>query len=78
MQSARPHKGQMLIKLKGVDSIEDVEQWRNARVQIPRSEAPKPVGDEYFRTDLIGLDVCSELFGRRLGLFLFMVFASDA
>lgn len=66
VERARPHKGQMLLKLGGIEKIEDIDPWRGALVQIPRREA-MPLGkDEYYRQDLVGLEVVTTE-GRVLG-----------
>src|SRR5262249_31341337 len=66
VERARLHKGQVLLKVEGVESIGDAEAWRGARVQIPREEAvPLPEGS-YYAGDLIGLDVVTQE-GRMLG-----------
>lgn len=57
IESTRLHKGQILLKLRGVDRIEDGERLRGARVQIPRAEAvPLPQGS-YYSADIVGMDV---------------------
>jgi 16S rRNA processing protein RimM len=62
----REHKGQALIKLYGVDRIEEVEPWRQARVQIPRVEAVTLPAGEYYTADILGFEVCT-VDGRKLG-----------
>lgn len=57
VESARLHKGRILLKLEGIDSIESVEEWRGAEVRIPRSEALPLPEDTYYVSDLIGLRV---------------------
>lgn len=53
---ARPHKNIALIKIKGIDSIEQAEQYRNKVLYIDRNDVKLPKG-RYFVTDLIGLKV---------------------
>jgi 16S rRNA processing protein RimM len=57
VEHARLHKGQVILKLKGIESIDDVERWRNALVQIPRAEAMPLEPNSYYISDLIGADV---------------------
>ncbi|HXG23426.1 MAG TPA: ribosome maturation factor RimM [Chthonomonadales bacterium] len=57
VERARLHKGQVILKLKGIESIDDVERWRNALVQIPRAEAMPLEPDSYYVSDLIGAEV---------------------
>lgn len=57
IQQARLHKGQVLLKAEGIDSIEDAETWRGALVQIKRDDAVPLEEGNYYIADLIGLDV---------------------
>jgi 16S rRNA processing protein RimM len=57
VERARPHKGVILVKLGGVDSIDEAEALRDAEVWIDASQAaPLPEG-HYYLHDLIGLQV---------------------
>lgn len=49
-----------ILKFKGIDSIEDAQQYRKASLLVPRSEAVRLGKDEYFVADLIGLTVRNE------------------
>jgi len=60
VQRARLHKGQVLLKVEGVESISEAEQWRGALVQLPRAEAVPLPENAYYISDLIGLDVVTE------------------
>lgn len=49
-----PHKGRMVLKFRGVDSISDAETLVGCEVQIPRAErAPLAPGETYV-SDLVG------------------------
>ena len=63
---SRLHKGQLLLKLTGVDRIEDVDLWRGAKVQIPRSQAVELPENSYYAVDIVGMEVVTQD-GRRLG-----------
>jgi 16S rRNA processing protein RimM len=66
VEGVRSHKGQALVKLKGVDSINDANAWRGAKVQVPRESAvPLPQG-AYYAADLIGAEVYTKQ-GQLLG-----------
>jgi len=67
VESVRPHKGQMLLKLEGIGSIDDVERWRGARIQIPRADAVPLPEDSYYSVDLVGMEVVTPE-GRPLGI----------
>ncbi len=56
----RPHKGQILLKLKSVAIIEDAEALRNCIVQIRKFEAVQLPSDEYYIHDLIGCEVVTD------------------
>ncbi len=55
--SARPHGRIVLVHLEGVETVNDAERLRGARLYIPAGELlPLPV-DHYYLHDLIGLRV---------------------
>lgn len=63
----RPHKGQILLRLQGVSSIDDAETLRNNLVQIRSFEAVRLPENEFYIHDLIGCEVVTDV-GRSLGL----------
>src|SRR5947207_12138689 len=66
VESARLHKGQILLKLRGVDSIDEAERRRSARVQVRLDEASPLSADEFYIHDLLGCEVVTAG-GRVLG-----------
>ena len=64
--SSRVHKGCLIAKLKGIDTLEDAEALRNRVVQIDREDADLPEGS-FFLDDLIGCRAVDEA-GRELGI----------
>ncbi len=54
--SARVHKTQLLLQLKGIDSIEQADALRGKILCIDRTDLPLEEG-RYFVQDLIGLNV---------------------
>jgi 16S rRNA processing protein RimM len=66
VETARHHKEQVLLKLKGVNRIEDVELLRDAQVLIRATEAVRLPANEFYIHDLIGCEVVTEA-GRVLG-----------
>lgn len=54
--SARPHKNIVLMKLEGVNSLEQAEELRNAEVLVTAEAIPREEG-EYLWHELIGLEV---------------------
>ena len=53
----RYKKNQVLLKLDGIDTIEEAEKYRECYLKIDRKDAIKLPKDTYFIVDLIGLDV---------------------
>jgi 16S rRNA processing protein RimM len=67
LENAWRHKGRLILKFEGVDSISAAETLCGARVQIPAAElGPPPEGEHYYR-DLIGCRVLEVGSGRDLG-----------
>lgn len=56
----------LMAKLAGVDTREAAEAMRGMQIAIPRSEFPDTGDDEYYWSDLIGLDVVNKD-GQRFG-----------
>lgn len=59
------HKGMVVLKFAGVDSISDAETLVGSEIQIPRSERAALSGNEFFVSDLIGCIVTDS--GREIG-----------
>jgi 16S rRNA processing protein RimM len=51
------HKGMIVLKFAGVDSISDAETLVGSEIQIPRSERAALGSDEFYVSDLIGCTV---------------------
>ena len=60
VSSCRLHKGTAIIKLDGVDSIDDAEELRGAEVVVDTDDLGGLEEDEYYWFELIGLDVYAE------------------
>jgi 16S rRNA processing protein RimM len=61
------HKGALVFKFEGVDSISDAEKYHGCEVRLPAAErAPLDPG-EYYHSDLIGCDVIDLATGKSLG-----------
>lgn len=63
--SGRVHKGSVIARLDGVDTVEAAMLLKGKTVQIRRTDAKLPEGS-FFLADLIGLSVVDEE-GNRLG-----------
>lgn len=62
----------VLLKLKGIDSIDDTLQYKNCYIKIDRKDALKLPEDSYFIVDLIGMEVFTEqeeLLGNLIDVF---------
>ena len=66
VESTRLHKGQILLKVRGIESINDAETLRGAVVQVQADDAVPLPANEYYIHDLIGCDVVTAE-GRLLG-----------
>ncbi len=65
IERAWPHKGRMILKLAGVDSIERAEELRGRHVLIPRGEKTALPPHHYYLWELEGCHVVAERQGRR-------------
>ena len=59
------HKGMVVLKFAGVDSISDAETLVGCEIQIPRSERAALGNDEFYVSDLAGCTVTDS--GREIG-----------
>ena len=64
--SSRVHKNMLIMKIKGIDTIEEADRLRNKVLYMNRDDVELEEG-AYFIQDLIGLDVIDEETGERLG-----------
>lgn len=63
--SSRVHKGSVVARFQGVDTVEQAMALKGKTVQLRRADAKLPEG-AFFLADIIGLDVVDED-GRTLG-----------
>ena len=54
---SRNQKGNVIVKLEGIDSIDDAEQLKGLMVFIDKRELPEKADDEYYWFELIGMEV---------------------
>ncbi len=64
--SCRVHKGSVIVKFQGVDTVEDAMLLKGKTARIRRSDAKLPQGS-FFLADVVGLEVIDEE-GNRLGV----------
>lgn len=66
IEEVKYSKNLVLLKLKGIDTIEQAEKFRNCYLKINRKDAIELEEDTYFLVDLIGIEVFTES-GESLG-----------
>lgn len=60
IEQVRYNKNQVLIKLEGIDSIEEAEKYRNFYLKTEKESQEDLGEDTYYIVDLIGIDVYSD------------------
>jgi 16S rRNA processing protein RimM len=66
LQAVKPHKKQLLIRIEGVDGIDEAKQWIGSIVSVAETQL-EPLGpDEYYYYQVVGLDVF-DTEGNRIG-----------
>jgi 16S rRNA processing protein RimM len=60
-----PHKGAMVLKFEGVDSIEDAEQLKGSEIQIPAADRTKLDDGSVYVSELLECSVIVD--GREIG-----------
>jgi len=60
-----PHKGSLVLKLKGVDSINDAETFLRCELQVPRAQKAQLEPGAAYISDLVGCEVVDH--GRSVG-----------
>lgn len=64
--SSKVHKGNLILRLEGIDNVESAMRLTGKVLHIDRADADLPKG-RIFQADLIGLEVRSASDGRVLG-----------
>lgn len=54
---SRLHAATVVAELEGIAVREDAMAWRGALVGVPRDRLPPALSGEYYRDELVGLDV---------------------
>ena len=57
IEEVKYSKNLVLLKIKGIDTIEQAEKYKNSIIKIDRKNAGELPENSYFIADLIGLDV---------------------
>lgn len=66
VEEVKYQKNMVLLKLKGIDKVEEAEKLRNAFLEVDRENAIELEEGEYFIADLIGMQVVTDE-GQELG-----------
>ena len=72
IEEVKYHKDMVLLKIKGIENMEDAEKLKGLYLKIDRKDAKKLPEGTYFIADLIGLEVYSdnnELLGKLEDIF---------
>ena len=67
IEEVKYHKNQVLLKLKGIETVEQAETLRNGILEISREDAIPLEEGEYFIADLLESEVYSDE-GEKLGI----------
>jgi 16S rRNA processing protein RimM len=59
-------KNMVILRFEGIDDINEVEKYKQCKLYVDREHAVPLGEDEYFMTDLIGMQVVTDE-GRQLG-----------
>lgn len=65
--SSRVHKGRLLVRLQGVDTVEQGDALRGRVLYLDREDVTLPQG-QYFLQDIIGLRAVDGVTGREYGV----------
>lgn len=60
IEEVKYHKNMVLLKIKGIDNMNDAEKVKGLYLKIDRKDAKKLPKDTYFIADLIGLNVYTD------------------
>lgn len=72
IQYVKYSKNMVLLKLEGIDNIEEAEKYKNFYIKINREDAVELEDDSYFIVDIIGCEVYTEnqeLLGKVVDVF---------
>jgi 16S rRNA processing protein RimM len=66
LESTRPHRRQILLKLRGIDNIDGARQWVGWTLSVREEALATPAPGEYYHYRVIGLEVF-DVSGARIG-----------
>ncbi len=68
LESVWEHRGRLIFKFRGIDTISDADALAGTEVRVPASERREIPQDEYFESDLIGCEVFERATNERIGV----------
>lgn len=60
IEEVKYHKDMVLIKFKGIETVEQAEKLKNSYITISRDSAEELEEDRYYIVDLLGLEVYTD------------------
>lgn len=66
VEAVRPHEQFLLLKLKGYDNINDVQQFAHGKLQVSQDQQEELPAGQYYYRQIVGLPV-QTTDGRQLG-----------
>lgn len=60
VETAKIHGNTLLVKLQGVSDRDAANAFKGKQVSVPREQLPEPEENEYYWSDLIGLEVTNK------------------
>lgn len=71
IESIKPHKNLMIVKFKGINSINDILEYKGELLFVEDSVIRETLDeDEFLIDELVGLDVCDIENGKKLGFVI--------
>ena len=67
LESSKRNKRQILIKLRGVDGIDDARKWVGAIICVDANALEPLAPGQYYHYQIVGFEVCA-LSGERIGV----------
>ena len=67
LQAIKPHKSHLLVRLYGVEGINEAKKWIGATVSVPEAQLPPLAPGEYYYYQAVGLEVF-DTNGARIGI----------
>lgn len=66
VESSRPHRRQILLKLRAIDHIDTARQWVGSTLSVKEEALESPAPGQYYHYQVIGLEVF-DTSGARIG-----------